>query len=219
MSRDPILDYGNIMLRVLANMQQPGQLRLRVKSVRPFPLREVNISPSTEAPASDYWFVQNDPIRKMDAFGLVHSETTCPSVPGLGQPCGPSGKKQSTKPVTSNGCGSKDTPWVPDNPIGLPGCSFASACDYHDCCYGTCGAGKAGCDGGFLGRMLSQCVLCGAIYGPVIFDECNGYATAYYLAVWKYGGDPYDSGQADNCEDCCPFQPPQWPIGVPFPPF
>ena len=175
MSRDPILEHGNILLRVLGNMQQAKVLHLIIASLRSLLSRNININPEPTTFVTDYCFVRNSTIRGMDLLGMSHADTPCPQLPGSVNTCLPSGKKQSSKTMYSNGCGSHAIP-VPDNPVGLPGCSFSTACDYHDCCYGACGASKDGCDIGFWGRMMEQCATCGVIYGPLILSDCIGLA-------------------------------------------
>lgn len=61
-------------------------------------------------------------------------------------------------PLTTNGCGSRGTEWVPD---GVPGYRnlFTVACDFHDRCYGNWNASKVDCDVELGINMVSACNL------------------------------------------------------------
>ena len=211
-SRDPIMDNGNILIRVMGHMQLARQLQ-HLAAHGPTPLRKVVLHPGSDSRVVDYGFVLNRPVGIYDVLGLDHPDTLCPPVSDDARIC-KNGKKQSSTSQTSNGCGSKTFP-VPDNPMHLPGCSFTSACDYHDCCYGTCGSGKLACDWGFYVRMLAQCNICGDIYGNLAKDDCEKYAKTYYGAVTVVAWGPWDSAQSSACESCCPIQAPPYFYGYP----
>ena len=79
---------------------------------------------------------------------------------GRCRPCSEGGiecrtNRPSGIPPSLNGCGSKDSEWVPDSFFGIV--SFTEACNKHDVCYGTCGANKADCDKGLREDMASAC--------------------------------------------------------------
>jgi RHS repeat-associated protein len=125
-----------------------------------------------EGGLNSYGFVNGNPLRWVDQYGLLGYRPPGPDqrrggIPGYGLPglLGPFG------PVC--GSGSSAT-WIPDGP-------FKRACEFHDKCYGTCGASKATCDLTFL--LLSGSPL-------------------YYGAVTFFGGDAYEKAQKQSCENC-----------------
>jgi len=152
-----------------------------------------------------YLFVKNSPVQSTDMLGLytcTHEEKykkcQCPSG-------SKKGKKQKDNKET-NGCSYPS--WLPqppggvDNPSGIPGCSFKSACDAHDCCYGSCGAWKIGCDDAFKAAMIAICNSCASTKEEK--KKCKKWRKKYYNGVNFFG---YEGGYADNqvkhCEDCC----------------
>lgn len=159
-----------------------------------------------------YCFVLNSPVDYFDALGL---KTACPKTPGTYLKCSPcnpgdtTGKQQdSTKKNESNGCGPFFLFWkIPggwvfkENPSGLSGCSFTSACDFHDCCYGWCQAGKDSCDTGFYDRMKAICDSCTTKKWSKAL--CYFWAEQYYKGVAKLGGKAYDGAQKEVCRQCC----------------
>jgi hypothetical protein len=117
-----------------------------------------------------------------------------------------------------NGCGPQgglDLPifgkgdWIPDSPLDLA--DFFSACQGHDCCYGTCGKSKSVCDENFLNDMIAACnrswpvssVSKGIINGQY-YAMCLAVARVYYDAVSATGTgqDAYNAGQKEVC-NCC----------------
>jgi hypothetical protein len=119
------------------------------------------------------------------------------------------------QPSTYNGCGPQGGiagfgDIVPDNPFDLA--KFYPACANHDCCYGTCGSDKSGCDSNFLADMLAACgqafkqdlVKWGATIAAVDYDACAQVAGIYYAAVSGGGADAFNAGQAQDCKCCCP---------------
>lgn len=98
----------------------------------------------------------------------------------------------------------------PDNPFWLG--NFVTACNAHDCCYGTCGADKAQCDSNFRSGLHAACasaprtqsgVLGPGTLGAALSMFCNAIAEAYYAAVAKGGASAFDQGQAEVCDCCC----------------
>ena len=88
------------------------------------------------------------------AYDMIYSNR------GRCRPCSEGGiecrtNRPSGIPPSLNGCGSKDSEWVPDSFFGIV--SFTEACNKHDVCYGTCGANKADCDKGLREDMASAC--------------------------------------------------------------
>jgi RHS repeat-associated protein len=119
-----------------------------------------------------YPYVEGNPLTKTDRFGLIPPK----DIPGFGSgPFGPS-------------CGSGAAAFfIPD---GL----FKDACENHDACYDTCGAGKEACDLNFLSDMVSSCA---GLVNCSIFG-----AGTYYLAVTFRGRDLYDRAQEESCPGC-----------------
>ena len=163
------------------------------------------------APATKvkYLFVENAPSVHIDILGLdvwcgFDTFWDC-------QPCNDGdgyGHQQAADKFT-DGCSAPLG--LGDNPSGLPGCSFLSACDAHDCCYGTCGASKLNCDVSFANAMKSICTTCagGSFWLQVV---CDSWANTYYLAVLFGGGTPFDNNQRTYCDPCiCCELEPIWP--------
>jgi RHS repeat-associated protein len=171
-----------------------------------------------------YAMVGNDPISVLDYLGLAHlasppAQTGCKT-----------GQKQcpNNKP-SSNGCGTDG--WkgklVPERPFWM--IDFASACNKHDICYGTCGNDKGTCDREFLGDMQLACELEYGVneivfpgYGAadqllenmrkldprvIRHKTCMKLAQAYYTAVSAAGAGPYKDAQTQACKCCCPQTP------------
>lgn len=85
---------------------------------------------------------------------------------------------------------------------------FYPSCEQHDYCYrhgaATYGMSKNACDSEFLLDMQAQCNP--DDIGGVLMQAGNGYATCgavaleFYLAVQKYGGSRFRSGNSSYCE-------------------
>lgn len=107
---------------------------------------------------------------------------------------------------TSNGCGGAgSTITIPNNPCGLAGTSFLSACDTHDYGYGTCGMSKSNIDGQFYLDMLAICAPFEGqpcVNDPYLQETCRTVAQIYASAVDTYGGPFYEAGQFAACV-CC----------------
>ncbi len=185
LNQDPIEEMG-------------GLLDLKVKTFR-------EISGSFIEWNHPYLFVSNNPINKVDLFGLLTWDSC----------------KQKTQP-SSNGCGPEDPDWlnwlVPEGFFpSLGGYNFGPACDVHDICYGTCCSNKSTCDYNFLTGMKRQCdKWVDRLYGPGgIFSmigpgrlkeidrgSCYLDANTFYTAVAQFGDDAYLSAQNAAC--ICP---------------
>ncbi|HEY1688420.1 MAG TPA: hypothetical protein VGF95_06090 [Solirubrobacteraceae bacterium] len=117
-----------------------------------------------------------------------------------------------------NGCGPEagiDLPilghgdWIPDTPFDLA--NFFYACEGHDCCYGTCGNEKAGCDSNFLGSMIKACEqewpqksIAESILNTQDYLLCLAVAAVYHheVSATQTGQEAYNAGQKEVCE-CC----------------
>ena len=99
---------------------------------------------------------------------------------------------------------------VPDSPLWLA--DFTYACNFHDCCYGTCGRAKSDCDRIFLDLMLTACnspSSLSGVFGGIAQAYCNTIAVMYYEAVATLGASPYADGQKESCACCqCGDGPP-----------
>ena len=87
-------------------------------------------------------------------------------------------------PPTLNGCGSKDSEWVPDSFFGVV--SFTEACNNHDICYGTCGASKSDCDRGLGRDMANACEKKFGVFKFLLWDVyflCLAQAKIYEEAL------------------------------------
>ncbi|HEV7399762.1 MAG TPA: hypothetical protein VGN84_05775 [Solirubrobacterales bacterium] len=91
--------------------------------------------------------------------------------------------------------------------------SFTSACNAHDCCYGTCGSSKETCDKQIRSDLVKACIKSkGALLtlfgGPVLYLSyeayCNTVANTYYEAIanTKQGRDAFTAAQEKVC-GCC----------------
>ena len=112
-----------------------------------------------------------------------------------------------------NGCGAEGGQSFPN---GYGSASFLGCCSTHDCCYGTCRSGQAGCDSAFGNCMRSSC---DAAYPPMLvtvlgvtYDSnrvnrslCRGQANSYESAVSNFGGNAHTAAQQNAC-DCCGTQ-------------
>lgn len=171
-------------------------------------------------------FVRNDLLDNVDWLGMRKAcDAAGFSTPAKYNKCSPCNKgdvkgtwQRKSYNNESNGCG-PFAPifgvipggWVPDNPMGRPGCSFSTACDYHDCCYGWCGTTQAECDAGFLASMKATCRGCISIgilfFSPQMYlqelAKCYSLAELYAWAVRQGGDGAHASGQSDACEECC----------------
>ncbi len=114
------------------------------------------------------------------------------------------GKRQKAGYVkTPNGCSNPGfPPPLRDNPTGIWGCSFKTACDHHDCCYGECNSVKTDCDMAFYARMVATCTRCSKGV-PYVFMLCHQWAAIYASFVAGAGQGPYSDNQDLSCEDCC----------------
>lgn len=103
-----------------------------------------------------------------------------------------------------NGCGPAGGPAVPNNPCGLGGTSFVSACNEHDIGYGTCGRSKSDVDGQFLIDMLTICIPFEGQFCLIPYPEhtCRALANIYASAVDTWGQSAYESAQFEACI-CC----------------
>ena len=99
--------------------------------------------------------------------------------------------------LTTNGCG-------PEGGVNVPGriwgADFASACNGHDVCYGTCNRKKKYCDDEFHLDLRAACAAQG--WATYLLTNCTEIAGVYYSAVALGGGDAYAKAQNDACE-CC----------------
>lgn len=94
---------------------------------------------------------------------------------------------------------------------------FGPACDAHDRCYYTCGAGFTSCNRDFRNKMKEQCTndlksvdtLLGEAPNPFFGEErtiCQGLADTYYAGVETGAsgipqlGDFFDNAQDVQCE-------------------
>jgi hypothetical protein len=143
----------------------------------------------------------------------------CNDLPGLSAPAGITtcfycnegellGKMQDPEYLNqSNGCGPFTTIagiipgwWVPD--LG-----FTTACDFHDCCYGWCGALKPWCDHMF--KLKMQAICDEAYGGSTLLAEdwaiCWAEAQAFHSAVANHpkGQEAFDNAQDKACKICC----------------
>lgn len=113
-----------------------------------------------------------------------------------------------------NGCGAEGGQSFPG---GYGSASFLGCCDAHDCCYGTCRSGQAGCDSTFGNCMRASC---DAAYPPDLVtlpggftvdrnrvnrSLCRGQANAYESAVSNFGANAHTAAQQNAC-DCCGTQ-------------
>ena len=144
-----------------------------------------------------YLFADNCPIVNIDYLGQYtcqHSKESYACSPcNNGQRYGIRQKDQKE----TNGCSSGP---IGDAPAGKE-CSFLSACDKHDCCYGTCKSSQSECDNAFLDDMQDICLSCSRTFGQYVF--CNIAASAFYSAVYAAGNIAHAENQSDHCEECC----------------
>lgn len=152
------------------------------------------------AEAGHYVFVRNASTEKSDILGL---DIMC----GLSstyincKPCKAGdtiGQTQASDRLT-DGCSAPAL--LGDNPSGLPGCSFLSPCDAHDCCYSTCRASKLSCDVAFYNAMQSKCTSCsgGSLWKQLL---CDFWAFTYYTAVLYGGNSSFNEDQQTYCRMC-----------------
>jgi RHS repeat-associated protein len=114
-----------------------------------------------------YAYVSGNPLRWIDLDGLkkLRGRGGDPRLAGTRNgPFGPA-------------CGSGGSAtWIPDG-------SWKRACEFHDTCYGTCGANKEVCDLMFLLKT-------GNLF--------------YYGAISLFGGEPFEEAQSKACDqDTC----------------
>lgn len=96
---------------------------------------------------------------------------------------------------------------IPDSPDGVA--SFTTACNAHDCCYGTCGNDKAACDSAAYEAWVQACFEAWpsssgaeALLNAESRASCFNWAYIYYLGVSIGGAGAFDSAQEEVC-DCC----------------
>ena len=98
---------------------------------------------------------------------------------------------------TTNGCG-------PEGGVNVPGsiwgADFASACNGHDVCYGTCNRTQEHCDDEFRDDLHAACAAQG--WATYLLTNCAQIADVYYAAVALGGQDAYETAQRDACI-CC----------------
>ncbi|CAF1497669.1 unnamed protein product [Adineta steineri] len=108
-------------------------------------------------------------------------------------------RKNSTQiqPATYNGCGGEGSPFnFLINPLGDMW-GFTPACNDHDMCYGTCNNLRNTCDTNFLTSMQQTCSKFSSL--PDGYNNCEGWAGIFYLAVHFEGTHFFVPGQKDDC--------------------
>lgn len=98
---------------------------------------------------------------------------------------------------STNGCGPEGGTKFPGR---IWGADFATACDGHDVCYGTCNRDRTHCDKEFNDDMHAACAAEGI--ATYLLTNCTRIADTYFSAVALFGGDAYDAAQSDACT-CC----------------
>lgn len=123
-----------------------------------------------------YEYAKNDPVSYVDPAGLSG---------GSGNPAIDFG------PPGGGGCGSDgNSQYIPDR---IASADFTAACDAHDECYSTCGAGKSSCDSAFFADMFAA----GSSLG---LEGALGIASLYSGAVTFFGASAYDAAQKEACK-------------------
>lgn len=92
-----------------------------------------------------------------------------------------------------NGCGTYELK------VNLATSDFASCCNMHDLCYGSCGRPKVECDEVFLECMVNRCLV-EAEVGSKAHKRCMREARLYYNAVFGFGCFAYKRAQRRHCE-------------------
>lgn len=134
-------------------------------------------------------YVQSDPI------GLLGGLNTYTYVGG-----NPASKTDPMGLLVCGAAGSFSAYFIPDYFVFLAppsAANFTPACQWHDDCYGKCGASKVACDTGFYSRTVQQCRT--MVGGALI--PCLLAAQTYYEAVNNLGGSAYDAAQK-KCKGC-----------------
>lgn len=152
-----------------------------------------------------YVLIDNSPTMRIDPYGL------CPKCPNgskvrvstgwTGCPQEYRTNQQRSSIIETNGCGSKDSAWVPDSFFWI--IDFTRACNAHDQCYGTCGSNKTMCDFMLGAEMALECTP--LIFFPILHKACLAQAGIYAAAVLGMGGEAYEDAQDENCiwKGCC----------------
>ncbi|MEW8089888.1 MAG: RHS repeat-associated core domain-containing protein [Candidatus Thiodiazotropha endolucinida] len=148
-------------------------------------------------------YLQSDPIGLwggVNTYGYANSNSlTNIDLKGLfwgpNPPSGPSPNPNPTpnSPIfPGSSCGPAGSP--NNFPNGMFGdWNFEPACQYHDQCYGHCGADKGYCDRAFRDIMTWECNKLGDMISR---QTCRNMANAYYQAVDRFGDDPYKNAQS-----------------------
>jgi hypothetical protein len=174
---------------------------------------------------NDYSAVDNDMVNNWDYLGLLFGF----GKPPKWQRC-PDGEEWTFKNIAlipkADGCSNPFKGWIlgtagqviakifpgipdysgdPDAP--WDGVSFSGACNFHDYCYSDCSKSQKECDKGLRDRAKQACAdAADARSFPSPSDKtkwlkkCNAWASAYYQAVRKAGGNAYKNRQTKACE-------------------
>ncbi|MES9976293.1 MAG: RHS repeat-associated core domain-containing protein, partial [Candidatus Thiodiazotropha sp.] len=133
-----------------------------------------------------YGYANSNPMINIDPMGLFW---------GSNPPSGPIPNPNPTpsSPIfPGSSCGPAGSP--NNFPNGVFGqWNFEPACQYHDQCYGHCGADKGFCDEKFKEIMVWEC---NKITDPSTRQLCRNMAYSYYQAVSHRGGIAYNNAQS-----------------------
>ena len=129
-----------------------------------------------------YAYVDADPLRSKDFFGL-----------------GRSGGASNAEKYSGKYCGSTYSfTLLPDDYRGI--ISFTSACKAHDQCYATCGSSRMLCDLQLSKDLTAACT--GGTYGTKFIAACLEKARAGLSLVQQFGSGPFNAAQKEGCASC-----------------
>jgi len=224
-SRDPLGEHWHPS----ASVPQPGFGPAGAASLAAHSqnMLAVPLGLPVEATRKSYVFVHSSPVDNADDLDL-QTMGRCKH-PDSAWKCGPcnAGDQYGFRQGIAkrpNGCSyppklAGPPSGDPDNPTGQ--CSFLGVCNRHDCCYGTCGSDKFGCDAVYCTLLRAKCRQCASRMSgwrrASFLLKCNAWAGVYCAAVVYGGGDAYDENQRDHCDPCIccnkpqPISPPVYP--------